>query len=88
VQTEELSSSRALLEAERLRDRTLFEHAPVAYVITDREGVIKDANRAASSLFNVTSRWLSGKPLIVFVAPSRRRDLRDQLTAFVHSTRS
>jgi PAS domain S-box-containing protein len=83
AQTEELSSSRALLEAERLRYRTLFEHAPVAYVTTDREGVIKDANRAASSLFNVTSRWLSGKPLIVFVAPSRRRDFRDQLAAFV-----
>lgn len=32
MQTEELSSSRALLEAERVRYRTLFEHAPVAYV--------------------------------------------------------
>lgn len=82
VQTEELSSSRAQLEAEQLRYRTLFEHAPVAYVVTDRGGVIKDANRAASSLFNVPSRWLRGKPLVVFVAPSRRRDFRDQLIAF------
>lgn len=81
VQTEELSSSRALLEAERLRYRTLFEHAPVAYLVTDRGGVIKDANRAASALFNVSGRWLRGKPLIVFVASSQRRAFRDQLVA-------
>lgn len=60
VQTEELSSSRALLEAERLRYRTLFEHAPVAYVITDREGVIRDANRAASGLLTSRSRPRKG----------------------------
>ena len=82
VQTEELSSSRTLIEAERLRYRTLFEHAPFAYVVTDREAVIKDANRAASSLLNVASLPLRGKPLIVFVPPSRRRDFRDQLAAF------
>lgn len=82
VQTEELTASRALLDAERLRYRALFESAPVAYLVTNEIGIIADANQAAASLLRVPQRRLPGKPLIVFVSPTRRRAFRNQLTAF------
>jgi PAS domain S-box-containing protein len=82
VQTEALVSSRELLEAERLRYRELFEHAPVAYVVTDQHGLITDLNRAAATLMGVAQHRLRGKPLAVFVTPARRRAFRDQLAAF------
>ena len=82
VQTEELTASRALLDAERLRYRALFESAPVAYLVTNENGVIADANQAAASLLRVPRQRLPGKPLIVFVSPTRRRAFRNQLSAF------
>lgn len=82
VQTEALVSSRELLEAERLRYRELFEHAPVAYLVTDAHGLITDLNRAAASLLRVPQHRLRGKPLAVFVTPARRRAFRDQLAGF------
>ena len=82
VQTEELSASRELLEAERLRYRGLFESAPVAYLVTTANGVITDANQAASELLLVPKPRLLGKPLAVFISPARRGAFRDQLDAF------
>jgi len=81
VQTEELSASRMLLEGERLRYRELFEHAPVPYLVTDQQGVIIDANRAAAAFLRVAPAYLRGKPLVVFVSPARRRAFREQLPA-------
>src|SRR6266480_3829563 len=63
VQTEELSTSRSLLEAEQARYRTLFEKAPVAYVVTDRQGVIRDANQAAMSLLGIDDDEMLRTPL-------------------------
>jgi PAS domain S-box-containing protein len=81
VQTEELSASRMLLEGERLRYRELFEHAPVPYLVTDPQGVIIDANRAAAMFLRVGPDYLRGKPLVVFVSPARRRAFREKLPA-------
>src|SRR5919205_1737997 len=77
VQTEELSASRVLLEGERLRYRALFEHAPVPYLVTNPQGVISDANRAAAMFLRVPPAYLRGKPLVVFVSPARRRAFRE-----------
>ena len=82
VQTEELAASPALLDAERLRYRTLFESAPVAYLVTNEYGVIADANQAAASLLRVPKERLPGKPLVVFISPARRRAFLKQLSAF------
>jgi len=82
VQTEELSVSRELLEGERLRYRGLFESAPVAYLVTTAEGMITDANQAASALLRVPKPHLPGKPLAAFISPTRRRAFRNQLSAF------
>jgi PAS domain S-box-containing protein len=81
VQTEELSISRSLLETERARYQSLFESAPIPYLLTDAHGTIQDANRAASRLLHVAADWLRGKPLAVFFDPRRRRAFREHLAA-------
>ena len=54
------------------RFRELFEHAPVAYLVTDAAGTIREANRLAGRLLSSTPRSLTGKPLELFVAPEDR----------------
>jgi PAS domain S-box-containing protein len=82
VQTEELTSSRVALERERQRYRTLFEHAPVPYIITNEYGIIMDLNQAAARLLRVAHDELLTKPLVVFVPTARRQVFRDQMAAF------
>jgi len=41
-----------MLEHERERYRDLFELAPDPYIVTDRRGVIREANRAAGMGIN------------------------------------
>lgn len=66
-QNEELAAARLTAEAESQRYQELFEFVPDAYLVTDTEGTIREANRAAGSLFNLSPRFLIGKPLTVFV---------------------
>jgi PAS domain S-box-containing protein len=66
-QNEELVAAREALEAERRRYQDLFEFAPDGYVVTDANGIIQEANRAAGELLRVPLRFLIGKPLGLFV---------------------
>lgn len=66
-QNEELSVARLALVAERQRYQELFEFAPDAYLLTDNDGVIQEANCAAASLLIVSQKFLAGKPLLVYV---------------------
>jgi PAS domain S-box-containing protein len=83
VQTEELSISHSLLEAERSRYQSLFESAPIPYLLTDANATIRDVNRAASRLMRVGPERLRGKPLAVFLDPRRRRRFRDRISALL-----
>jgi len=67
-QNEELVLSHQDLEAERQRYRDLFEGAPDGYLVTDPEGTIREANRAAAELLGVRQDFLIGKPIRVFIA--------------------
>lgn len=87
VQTDELTTSREMLELERAHYRALFELAPVAYFVTDAQGVIRHANRAASALLRVRQNGLRGKPIAVFVPERTRRRFRDRLST-LESARS
>lgn len=78
-QNEALAAAREQVEAERQRYQNLFELAPDAYLVTDSEGVIQEANRAASQLFQVAQRFLIGKPIANFVPEPERRRLRTAL---------
>jgi PAS domain S-box-containing protein len=58
----------------------LFELAPVAFVVTDSQLTITDANRQAVRLLNRSLSGLRGKPLTVFVSASERNVFRTMVT--------
>lgn len=75
-QNEELQRARHALELEQHRYRDLFEFAPDGYIVTDQNGKIQEANRAASELLGVESRYLTNKVLVTFVPEEQRRAFR------------
>ena len=58
IQGEELTASVAAIDAERERYGELFEFAPDAYLVTDDQGKIFEANGAASVMLGVPERYL------------------------------
>ncbi|MBK1989597.1 PAS domain-containing protein [Sphaerospermopsis aphanizomenoides BCCUSP55] len=66
-QTEELLQTNNLLETERQHYRELFEFAPEAYLVTNQQGIIQEANQAAAELLNISQNFLVGKPIINFI---------------------
>ncbi|HEV2736283.1 MAG TPA: PAS domain-containing protein, partial [Longimicrobiaceae bacterium] len=84
-QADTLAASRSDIEAELRRYRDLFQQAPDAYLATDSEGVIREANHAAAALLGARTEYLAGKPLAVFVHEEDRRGFRRQL-AWVRET--
>lgn len=79
-QNEELRLARIALEVQRQRYQELFEFAPNAYLVTDEQGIIQEANYIAASVFNVSQRFLIGKPLVLFIAEEKRQAFHVQLT--------
>lgn len=63
----ELNARVDQLGAERQQYLELFERACEAYLITDAEGVIREANGAAVDLLRRRRRALRGKPLVTLV---------------------
>ncbi len=80
VQNETLAAAEAAAAAEAERYRDLFEFAPSGYLVTDAEGTIKEANRAACQLLQTTPRFLRHKPLVVCVMPEHRVAFLNQIT--------
>jgi two-component system, OmpR family, sensor histidine kinase VicK len=80
VQHEELLQTRQELELERQRYWELFEFAPDAYIVTDTQGVIQQANRFTAGLLGVRKDFLVGKPLVIFVSQAERRAFHNKLT--------
>ncbi|MBE9010106.1 PAS domain S-box protein [Pseudanabaenaceae cyanobacterium LEGE 13415] len=78
-QNEMLVAAQSEIEMERQRYQELFEFAPDAYLVTDLYGVIREANRAAVRLFNVTHRYLIRKPLVSFIPEEQRQAFRSVL---------
>ena len=80
AQQEQLAEARQTVETERDQYLELFEAAPAAYLITDRVGVIQQANRRAAGLLGVAQQFLVGRPLAMFVVAEDRWALRDRLS--------
>ena len=57
-QNDELLVAQQAIEAERQRYQELFEFAPDAYLVTDAEGTIQEANHAAATLLGVRRDFL------------------------------
>jgi PAS domain S-box-containing protein len=60
--------------------RDLFQSAPIAYLVTDANGVILEGNGAIAQLLNVPQPYLAGKPLMLYVAESDRSAFRTHLS--------
>lgn len=78
-QAEELATTRSQVEAERERYKDLFDYMPNAYLVTDTNGKIQEANRAAATMLNVDQCYLMGKLLINFIPIQERRVFRSKL---------
>ncbi|MFB2968179.1 ATP-binding protein [Aerosakkonema sp. BLCC-F183] len=76
---EELAACQAA-QAKGQHYKDLFDLAPDGYLVTDSQGVIQEANRAAATLLNVSQEFLAGKPLVIFVAEQQRRLFHAKLT--------
>jgi PAS domain S-box-containing protein len=71
-QNETLESTRDALAYERQRYQQLFDFAPDAYIVTDLNGTIRQANQAAEMMLNLEQKFLISKPLSVFVVEDQR----------------
>jgi PAS domain S-box-containing protein len=78
-QNQELAAARRTLEAERQRYEELFQFAPDGYLVTDGEGVIQEANRAAAILLQAHQDFLVGKSVAAFVTKDMREAVDTQL---------
>ena len=63
-----VAASRVDAQAAETRYEELRDALPTASLFTDDAGVVLGANLAAGDLFNVSSRHLRGKPMMLFVA--------------------
>jgi PAS domain S-box-containing protein len=71
-QNEVTAEAHRALDAERRRYCELFEFAPDAYITTDLDGVIHEANSTAADLFHTSCVKLAGVCLLDFVVPDEQ----------------
>lgn len=76
-QLAEAASQRADAECQRYQE--LFELAPDGYLVTNTEGTIQEANRAAAALLNVSQQILIGKSLFTFITEPEGLVFQSQL---------
>lgn len=75
----ELTAAHEIVETERERYRDLFQFAPNGYLVTDLNGRIREANRAATNLLN-SSLGPPGRVLLsTFVAARDRPTFQSRL---------
>ncbi len=79
-QSEAVANLQQELEAERKRYQDLSEFMLDAYLITDAQGKILEANRAATTLLGVELSMVQGKLLVTFIAVDKRAAFRTKLT--------
>jgi len=87
TQNDELLATRRAIEAERARYHELFESAPDGYLLTDFQGTIREANRAAGEQLQTTPEALAGRSLLEFAHPDDRRPFRTRLLARLGQSR-
>ncbi len=68
------------LIVQRQAYKELFDFCPDAYLVTDENGVIKEANKAAKQLLQVPGDFIIGKPLAQFVAKDQQENFFQQLS--------
>lgn len=85
-QQQKLTVTFAQTQRERQHYQDLFEAAPNGYLVTNLNGMIQEANRAAASLLCVSQKFLVGKPLDIFLAQTARQVFLKQLAQIYLTT--
>jgi PAS domain S-box-containing protein len=83
VQNEELARGRLRLEAERQRYQDLFDFAPDGYLVTTQDGTILEANRAASRMLGISTRFLKKRNLGTLIAAPALAEFQPRLRALI-----
>ncbi|MEH2266794.1 PAS domain S-box protein [Nostoc sp.] len=78
-QNQELAIALETAELERRRYQDLFDLAPDAYLVTDVDGIIKEANYVTAALLSVRQNYLVGKSFIIFIAEADRQTFTNKL---------
>jgi two-component system phosphate regulon sensor histidine kinase PhoR len=76
------------IEGDRLLYEELFELAPFAHLVTDRNGLVLQASSAAAALLRRPARFLTRKPLAALVEQQSRTALDHALNEVGHSADS
>jgi PAS domain S-box-containing protein len=86
-QADELATARMDAEEGQRRYLGLFDQAPDAYLVTDHEGVIIEANKRAGALLGLRPDSLLKKPLVLYVDRSDRKAFFEKLAGLGPSGR-
>jgi|GEM_PF-2695337 len=78
-QNDELLASRQQIVAERQYYRELFDFAPDCYIVTSKDGTIKEANQKSTQLLGVAAKYLHRKSLSVFIVKPNRQEYYTKL---------
>lgn len=78
-QNQELTNLASAHSIERQRYQELFDFAPEAYLVTDGNGKIQEANLAAANLFKVPASSLIGQLLTIYIPQTEQAAFLNQL---------
>ncbi|MEM7759691.1 MAG: PAS domain-containing protein [Cyanobacteria bacterium P01_A01_bin.40] len=78
-QNEQLLASRQQIISERQYYQQLFDFAPDCYLVTTKDGTIKEVNQKTTELLKVSPQYLSRKSLAVFIAVNYRQEYYTKL---------
>jgi PAS domain S-box-containing protein len=87
AQNEELVRIQSHLRDEHERYLQLFEHAPDGYLVTDRNGVILEANQAMVGLLKHRREHLMGKPVAIFIPEKNRNAFHARINRLLREAR-
>lgn len=85
-QASALAAMEVNLDAARRHYQDLFDFAPDAYLVTNRGGVIVEANQATSALVGYARTYVVGKPLIALLDPASAAGFAARLEALQSAT--
>jgi PAS domain S-box-containing protein len=81
MQVEELRNISGELEVQKKKFQHLFNAAPVGYLVVNKRGNIRDANKMVANLLRQEKQMLISKPFSTFILP----DDIDRYYVFLHS---
>lgn len=79
LQNEELQRAHSELNLAKRQYESLFQQAPAAYFVLDKQGVIRELNEAASALLHRDRQYLSNRPFLGLMIPADRAFFTAQL---------